>query len=196
VQFAAKNSPLIIKNRAIHSKTVKRSKTVVRIWKFGADVDTDQIVPGRYAPYMRPDHDVGDAAFIEARPDFNRDAAPGDIIVAGNNFGCGSSREYAPLALRRRRIGAIIAVSFARIFFRNGVNLGIPLFVAPAVVAAVADGDWAELDLGSFALTVGPDTFDLPPLPPFARALVDAGGVVPYVRQHGTFPATGGGSSS
>ncbi|MFN2104750.1 MAG: homoaconitate hydratase, partial [Candidatus Promineifilaceae bacterium] len=88
-----------------------------RIWKFGADIDTDQIVPGRYAPYMlKEGEDVKDYAFIEARPDFAADAQAGDIIVAGNNFGCGSSREYAPEALRRRRIAAIIAPSFARIF--------------------------------------------------------------------------------
>ena len=71
---------------------------MARIWKFGSDVDTDQIVPGRYAPYMRPNEDVGNAAFIEARPDFAEKAQAGDIIVAGENFGCGSSREYAPLA--------------------------------------------------------------------------------------------------
>ncbi|MEJ2748555.1 MAG: homoaconitate hydratase, partial [Anaerolineae bacterium] len=76
------------------------------IWKFGSDVDTDQMVPGRYAPYMRPGEDVGNAAFIEARPDFNQQAQPGDVIVAEDNFGCGSSREYAPLALKRRQIGA------------------------------------------------------------------------------------------
>jgi len=99
-----------------------------KIWKFGSDVDTDQIVPGRFAPYMRPDADVGEAAFIEARPDFAKSAAPGDIIVALDNFGCGSSREYAVEALRRRKVGAIIARSFARIFFRNAINLGIPLF--------------------------------------------------------------------
>jgi methanogen homoaconitase small subunit len=163
-----------------------------RIWKFGADVDTDQIVPGRYAPYMRPDADVGSAAFIEARPDFNRLAAPGDIIVAGRNFGCGSSREYAPLALCRREIGAIVAVSFARIFFRNGVNLGLPLFVAPEIVAAVADGDAADLDLVQCTLRAGGRSFDLPPLPPFARAIVDAGGIAPYVRVHGTFPGGSG----
>ncbi|MCA9981633.1 MAG: 3-isopropylmalate dehydratase, partial [Anaerolineales bacterium] len=88
----------------------------MRIWKFGSDVDTDQIVPGRYAPYMLADgDDVKNYAFVEARPDFAADAQPGDIIVAGENFGCGSSREYAPEALRRRQIGAIIAPSFARI---------------------------------------------------------------------------------
>jgi methanogen homoaconitase small subunit len=103
---------------------------MARIWKFGADVDTDQIVPGRYAPYMRPDADVGEAAFIEARPEFAINARPGDIIVAAENFGCGSSREYAVDALRRRKVGAIIALSFARIFFRNALNLGIPLYEA------------------------------------------------------------------
>ncbi len=76
-----------------------------RIWKFGADVDTDKIVPGSYAPYMRPDADVGEAAFIEARPDFAKNAQPGDVIVALENFGCGSSREYAVEALRRRKVG-------------------------------------------------------------------------------------------
>ncbi len=101
---------------------------MARIWKFGADVDTDQIVPGRYAPYMRPDADVADAAFIEANPEFNKHAVPGDMIIALENFGCGSSREYAVEALRRRKVGAIIARSFARIFYRNAINLGIPLF--------------------------------------------------------------------
>ena len=91
---------------------------MAKVWKFGTDVDTDQIVPGRYAPYMlKENQDVKDYAFIEARPDFAKSAQPGDVIVAGENFGCGSSREYAPEALRRRKIGAIIAPSFARIFF-------------------------------------------------------------------------------
>jgi methanogen homoaconitase small subunit len=159
-----------------------------RIWKFGADVDTDQIVPGRYAPYMRPDDDVGDAAFIEARPEFAADAAPGDVIVAGENFGCGSSREYAPLALKRRQIGAIVAASFARIFFRNAVNLGIPVFVAPALVEQLDDGQAASLDLANGMLQVGGERYELPPLPAFAQEIVEAGGIIPYVRQYGRFP--------
>ena len=77
-----------------------------RVWKFGEDIDTDQIVPGRYAPYMRPDADVGEAAFIEARPDFAQSAKPGDVIVAQQNFGCGSSREYAVEALVHRKVGS------------------------------------------------------------------------------------------
>lgn len=161
---------------------------MARIWKFGADVDTDQIVPGRYAPYMRPDADVGEAAFIEARPEFAQSATSGDVIVAGANFGCGSSREYAPLALKRREIGAIVAESFARIFYRNAINLGIPLFVAPEVVAAVADGDEVVLDVWNGELAVGEAVWALPALPPFAHAIVQAGGIVAYVQAHGRFP--------
>ncbi len=160
-----------------------------RIWKFGADVDTDQMVPGRYAPYMlKEGQDVKDYAFIEARPDFNREAQPGDIIVATDNFGCGSSREYAPYALKRREIRAIIANSFARIFYRNAINLGIPLFVASDVVAAVENGMAASLDLAQGTLIVGEQKFALPPLPAFAQEIITAGGIVPYVREHGRFP--------
>lgn len=162
---------------------------MVRVWKFGDDVDTDQIVPGRYAPYMlKADQDVKDFVFIEARPAFARAARPGDIIVAWDNFGCGSSREYAPFALKRQEIGAIIANSFARIFFRNTVNLGIPLFVAPEVVTAVHDGALAELNVTTGQLTVNGETYELPPLPDFAREIREAGGIVAYVRANGLFP--------
>lgn len=161
---------------------------MARVWKFGADVDTDQIVPGRFAPYMRPDADVGEAAFIEARPDFNKQAQPGDIIVATSNFGCGSSREYAVEALRRRKVGAIIAKSFARIFYRNALNLGIPLFEAPEIVAGVQDGDEVTLDVAHNRLVAGDKAYSLPELPSFAREILEAGGIVPYVKRHARFP--------
>lgn len=162
---------------------------MARVWKFGPNVDTDQIVPGRYAPYMlKEDEDVKDFAFVEAHPRFNQEAKPGDIIVATDNFGCGSSREYAPYALKRRQVGAIIANSFARIFFRNAVNLGIPVFVAPQVVNALEDGTEVVLDIEHGRLTAGERTFDLPPLPPFAREIVASGGITQYVKQHGRFP--------
>lgn len=161
---------------------------MAKVWKFGADVDTDQIVPGRYAPYMHPDADVGDAAFIEARPDFNKEARSGDIIVATSNFGCGSSREYAVEALRRRKVGAIIALGFARIFYRNALNLGIPLYESPEIVEVVQNGDEVILDLENNRLTAGEKVFTLPDLPPFAREILAAGGIVSYVKQHGRFP--------
>ena len=158
------------------------------IWKFGADVDTDQIVPGRYAPYMRPNDELGDAAFIEARPDFNKQAVPGDIIVATDNFGCGSSREYAPQALKRRQVGAIFANSFARIFYRNAINLGIPVFVDEDLVESLQQGHEASLDLAGGMLIIDGEAYDLPPVPNFAREIIDAGGIVPYVQEHGRFP--------
>lgn len=161
---------------------------MAKIWKFGSDVDTDQIVPGRYAPYMRPNDDVGDAAFIEARPDFAKHAKPGDIIIAAHNFGCGSSREYAATALKRRQVGAIIAISFARIFFRNSVNLGIPLFTHTDIINAVSDGDEASLNIKQRHLLVNGQSFELPALPKFAQEILAAGGIVPYVKKHGSFP--------
>lgn len=161
---------------------------MARIWKFGSDIDTDQIVPGRYAPYMRPNDDVGDAAFIEARPDFARHAKPGDIIIAAHNFGCGSSREYAALALKRRQVGAIIAISFARIFFRNALNLGVPLFTHPEIVNAVSDGDIVTINIEQRHLVVNDHRFDLPPLPQFAQEILSTGGIVPYVKKYGHFP--------
>lgn len=161
-----------------------------RIWKFSNNVDTDQIVPGRYAPYMRPDEDVGTAAFIEAAPDFNKNAKPGDIIVAGENFGCGSSREYAPLALKRREIAAIVAVSFARIFFRNAINLGIPIFIDPDAAERLQHGDEIEFDLEQCQIKTSAETIVLPQLPEFARKIVEAGGIGSYVRKHNQFPVT------
>lgn len=162
---------------------------MANVWKFGADVDTDQIVPGRYAPYMlKEGQDVQDYAFIEARPDFTRGAQPGDVLVAGANFGCGSSREYAPLALKRRQIGAIIATSFARIFFRNAINLGIPMFVSAEIATAVSDGETVTLDLDRAQFVTTHGTYALPPLPDFAADIIRAGGIVPYVRKYGRFP--------
>jgi methanogen homoaconitase small subunit len=161
---------------------------MAKVWKFGADVDTDQIVPGRYAPYMRPNADVGEAAFIEARPEFAKTAQPGDVIIALENFGCGSSREYAVEALKRRKVGAIIALSFARIFYRNAINLGIPLYEAPEIVNSIADGAECSLDLQGATVKVGEKVYRLPDLPLFAQEIIAAGGVVPYVRAHGRFP--------
>jgi methanogen homoaconitase small subunit len=163
-----------------------------KVWKFGIDVDTDQIVPGRYAPYMlKEGEDVANYAFIEARPDFAHHAQEGDIIIAGSNFGCGSSREYAPEALRRRKIGAIIAPSFARIFFRNAINLGIPVFESEIIPAEVQDGEEVTLDLANSQLITAHGRYDLPALPPFAAEIMAAGGIVPYVRTHGRFPGEG-----
>lgn len=161
---------------------------MARVWKFGDDVDTDQIVPGRYAPYMRPGEDVGQFAFVEARPEFAAGARPGDVIVAGENFGCGSSREYAPEALERRGVAAIVAPSFARIFFRNATNLGIPLVVSRSLAEALPDGAEIEFDYDGRRITACGLSLRIPEPPRFADEIVRAGGITAYVREHGRFP--------
>jgi methanogen homoaconitase small subunit len=157
-----------------------------RVWRFGADVNTDQIVPGRYAPYMTSEADLRKYPFIEARPDFAATVQPGDLIVAGRNFGCGSSREYAPQALKLVGVGAIIAPLFARIFYRNALNLGLPLFEAD--LPWLADGATAELDLERGLLQTRERTVQLPAPPAFVREVWTAGGIVPYFRRYGRFP--------
>lgn len=159
---------------------------MARIWRFGEDVNTDQIVPGRYAPYMTSEAELPTFAFIEARPEFAKMVRSGDIIVAGRNFGCGSSREYAPLALKLNGLGAIIAPSFARIFFRNALNLGIPLFEAD--LQSLEDGETVTLDRASGVITTDRGTITLPPPPGWISEVWEAGGIVPFIREHGHFP--------
>ena len=161
---------------------------MARVWKFGADVDTDQIVPGRYAPYMTSEAELGKYPFIEARPEFAAQVRPGDIIVAGSNFGCGSSREYAPQALKIVGISAIIAPSFARIFFRNALNLGLRLFESQEIPDIVQDGEEVEFDLKEARLITARGTLNLPKSPAFVEMIWQAGGVAPYFRAHGRFP--------
>jgi len=160
---------------------------VARVWVFGDNVDTDQIVPGRYAPYMTSEAELGKYPFIEARPEFAREVKCGDIIVAGRNFGCGSSREYAPRALKAVGIAAIIAPSFARIFFRNTLNLGLAVFEAD-LRTTLLDGEEVVLDLGAPALSRPDQTIELPSPPTWVREVWKAGGVLQYYRTHGTLP--------
>jgi methanogen homoaconitase small subunit len=161
---------------------------MARVWKFGDDIDTDQMVPGRYAPVLTGDDNTGKYCFIERRPEFAKQAQPGDIIVAGKNFGCGSSREYATVAVKQSGIAAIVAVSVARIFFRNAVNLGIPVFEDPAAVQMLADGESVEFNLETGAIKRGDATLRLAPPAPFVQAIVREGGIVPYFLKYKQFP--------
>ena len=160
-----------------------------RAWVFGEDLDTDQIVPGRYAPFMVGADKSHTYAFCDARPEFAKTVRPGDVLVGGENFGCGSSREYAAAALAKHGVGAVVAKSFARIFFRNCVNLGIPVIESAEALAVVRDGDPVELDLRAGTLTAPGGVARLRPLPSFAQAILAAGGVVAYLREHGDLPA-------
>ena len=159
-----------------------------RAWVFGDDLDTDQIVPGRYAPFMVGQDKFHLYAFCDARPGFAKEVRAGDILVGGENFGCGSSREYAVAALAKLGVGGIVAKSFARIFFRNCVNLGIPVVESDEAATLVRDADEVALDLVAGVLRSPAGDARLRPVAPFARELLDAGGVVAYLRAHGDFP--------
>ena len=161
---------------------------MARAWVFGDDLDTDQMVPGRYAPFMVGQDKFHTYAFCDARPGFATEVRPGDILVGGENFGCGSSREYAVAALKRLGVGGIVAKNFARIFFRNCINLGIPVVECAEALGLTSDGDEVALDLAAGVLRTPRGNAAVRPLAPFAQELLSAGGVVAYLREHGDFP--------
>jgi 3-isopropylmalate/(R)-2-methylmalate dehydratase small subunit len=157
-----------------------------RIWKFGSDIDTDAIIPARYLNQT----DAGELAkhvMEDERPEFKKEVKKGDILLAERNFGCGSSREHAPLALKAAGISCIIAESFARIFYRNGFNQGLPLLESREASEAINDGDLVQVDL-----TTG-EIFDLTqqrkffakPIPPFMQELIEDGGLIPHLQKKG-----------
>lgn len=153
-----------------------------RIFLLGDDIDTDQLAPGQY---MRGGIDALAAHCLEAvRPDFASCVQPGDIVVAGRNFGAGSSREQAAEALRHLRVAGVVAVSFAGIFYRNAVNLGLPVLIAPSL-EGVADGDAATLDGQAGVLWLSDKAVSVPlePMPENLRAIIDCGGLVPYLKE-------------
>ena len=153
-----------------------------RIFLLGDDIDTDQLAPGKY---MRGGIEEIAAHCLEAvRPDFATAVQPGDIVVAGTNFGAGSSREQAAEALRHLQVAGVIALSFAGIFYRNAVNLGLPALIAPAL-EGVTDGDRATLDAetGVLRLTEKNTDIALEPMPENLRAIIDSGGLIPYLKR-------------
>ena len=155
-----------------------------RVWKFGDDVNTDVIMPGKYLA-MRSPEQIAPFIMEGIDPEFARKASPGDLIVGGRNFGCGSSRETAPAGLHAFGIGAVIAVSFGRIFLRNAINVGLPVLECPDAVHALAEGATVTVDVTTGAILdvrTG-RTFQSAPFPPFLQELIRAGGLVPYVRR-------------
>lgn len=152
------------------------------VYRYGDNVDTDTILPGRYLTLRRPEELAGHC-MEGLDPDFVRRVKAGDIIVAGRNFGSGSSREHAPIAIRAAGISCVVATSFARIFYRNAINIGLPVFECPELVAAVSSGDHVDVDLVEGAFTVGARRFETPPLPAVIQSIVDAQGLVPFIAQ-------------
>ncbi len=154
-----------------------------RCWVFGENVDTDQIIPATYL-VTTDAKELGRHCMEGVRPDFVKGVKPGDIVVAGENFGCGSSREHAPLALKGAGVSCVVARSFARIFFRNAINIGLPILECPEAVAAAKDGETVEVNLaeGLVKLSSG-KTFRVQPFPEFLRKIIDAGGLINMVKQ-------------
>ena len=159
-----------------------------RVWRFGDSVNTDDILPGKYAPFMVGEDVFHRYAFAHLRPEFAEHVRPGDLLVGGRNWGLGSSREYAPQALKTLGVGAVIAKSFARIHYRNLLNLGIPAFISDAVPVALEDGDSVSFDLAAGTVTRGDEVFRLEPPPAFLREALAEGSILEFYRKHGRFP--------
>lgn len=154
------------------------------VHKYGADVNTDAIIPARYLNVSEPG-ELARHCMEDIDLDFVKKMKPGDIIVATTNFGCGSSREHAPLAIKAAGVSCVIAATFARIFFRNAINIGLPLLESPEAVAATKNGDQLEVDLARGRiknLTWGKE-FQAEPYPEFMAGIIEAGGLIEYTRR-------------
>lgn len=155
-----------------------------RVWKFGSDIDTDVIIPARYLNQSDP-KELAKHVMEDERPSFSKEVKKGDILLAGKNFGCGSSREHAPLALKAAGISCIIAKSFARIFFRNAFNIGLPLLESQEAPEVIEEGDRVRVDLSKgeiYDLTKKKRLLSKP-IPPFMQELLRDGGLIPHLRK-------------
>ena len=147
---------------------------------YGTNIDTDVILPGKYLNLYTPE-DLGPHCMEGLDPGFIQRVRPGDVIIAGSNFGTGSSREHAPIAIKAAGISCIIATSYARIFYRNAINIGLPVFECADIVTAVKHGDAIEADIAKGLFTVNGVAFQAKPFPPYIQDIINAGGLVPFV---------------
>jgi 3-isopropylmalate dehydratase small subunit len=155
-----------------------------RAWKFGANVDTDAIIPARYLN-TTDGAEMASHLMEDIDPDFLKKIKPGDIFVAEENFGCGSSREHAPLAIKHAGISCVVANSYARIFYRNAFNMGLPIFESAEAVDGTQAGDELVIDSeqGTIQNLRTGKTFKAQPIPPFMQQLIEAGGIMNYVKE-------------
>ncbi len=155
-----------------------------RVWKFGDHIDTDVIIPARYLTTSDP-IELGRHCMEDADPGFARKVHKGDILVAGRNFGSGSSREHAPIAIKAVGISCVIAESFARIFYRNALNMGLPIFEAPEAVSHIQAGDLLAVDAetGVIEDRTLKKKFQSEPVPAFMQALIHDGGLIAHIKK-------------
>ena len=155
-----------------------------RVWKYGDNVDTDAIIPARYLN-TTSETELAAHCMEDIDPSFVKKVKPGDIIVAGKNFGCGSSREHAPLAIKASGVSCVIAETFARIFFRNAINIGLPILECPEAVRNTEAGQTLEVNLaeGTIRNVETGQVYQATPYPAFMLELIDAGGLIAYTRR-------------
>ncbi len=155
-----------------------------RTWRFGDDVDTDAIIPARYLNTSDP-AELASHVMEDADSEFPRKVKGGDILVAGKNFGCGSSREHAPIAIKAAGIQAVIAKSFARIFYRNSFNIGLPIFESADGSEKIREGDTVEIDAdkGVIRNLSSGEHYTVKPIPPFMQELIASGGLIEWTRK-------------
>jgi 3-isopropylmalate/(R)-2-methylmalate dehydratase small subunit len=155
-----------------------------KVWRFGNDVDTDAVIPARYLNTSDP-KELAKHVMEDADKDFARKVSAGDFMVAGKNFGCGSSREHAPIAIKAAGIQAVIAKSFARIFYRNAFNIGLPIFESAEASEKVREGDEIEIDADSGLIRniTTHEEYKANPIPPFMQELIDAGGLIEWTKR-------------
>ncbi|MGD8603732.1 MAG: 3-isopropylmalate dehydratase small subunit [Anaerolineales bacterium] len=154
-----------------------------RVWKYGDNVNTDVIFPGKYTYTVSDPKEMPQYALEDLDPTFAGEMKPGDIIVGGTNWGCGSSREQAVVCLSQAKVGAIIAKSFARIYYRNCLNNALPAIVLPEAVEAIENGETIEVDLAAGEVRCQAGTFTFPPLPDAVMDIFNAGGLIEYTRK-------------
>ncbi len=155
-----------------------------KVFKFGDNVDTDVIIPARYLNSSDP-KELAQHCMEDIDADFVKKVSLGDLIVATKNFGCGSSREHAPLAIKAAGVSCVIAETFARIFYRNAINIGLPIIECPEAAKDIADGDEVEVDFDSGRITnkTKGTTYQGQAFPPFMQKIIDCGGLVNYINQ-------------
>ena len=152
-----------------------------KVWKFGDDIDTDLIIAARYLSTSDP-KELASHLMEDADPDFLKKMKKGDLIVAGENFGCGSSREHAPIALKAAGIGAVVAKSFARIFYRNAFNMGLPIFELPQS-DEIKEGDEIEINMENGEIKDMDKVYKFTPIPPFMQELIQSGGLINFAKK-------------
>ena len=154
-----------------------------RVWKYGDDVNTDVIFPGRYTYQLMEPAEMAKHAMEDLDPEFAKNVKPADVVVAGKNFGCGSSREQAAACLRAAGVQAVVAKSFARIYFRNAINLGLAVLQCEGASDALNTGDEVEIDFAGGKIISGGSVFKFFPLPDSVIGIIEAGGLIEYTKK-------------